>query len=231
MIGRMVAVVLALVAVLVAGGADAGAKPSPTTTTNVPVIARKYSPGECLTWAAHRAWMQNSRTVPCAEPHIMEMTGTNARIPARRYPAKGEWGDIVKSACEPKVTEYLGQPLDPASRYYPDAFVPAKRWWKRGLHAVSCGISGHQYLAGERNALIGRVHLDDQAALGTAGTCLAVKHKQGPFSIDCRAPHYAEIAGVVNLDGRFDPAPSTDEVRASAQPECDDLAQRYLGRA
>jgi len=55
-----------------------------------------------------------------------------------------------------------------------------------------------------------------------------VKHKQGPFAIDCRAPHYAEIAAVVNLDGHFDHAPSSDEVDAVVA--CGDLAERYLGR-
>jgi hypothetical protein len=139
-------------------------------------------------------------------------------VRAHRFPTKAEWRALIQELCIPKVTKYLGRPLDPSGRYYVSGIRPGRESWDDGHRKIHCSIASRRGRAGDINAMIGRVDPEEQFALGAVGTCVADNGKARSSFVDCRMPHQAQITGVVPLD--HTPAHDEYEFQGQVSDQC-----------
>jgi hypothetical protein len=221
--------------------ASASANPvaeAPTTSTTIYTLTRRnYRAGDCILWNQQPGTGERStKTVDCAEPHLLEFTAF-ARVPERlTYPSDDEWAMLVREKCLPLAEKHLGYPLVPGGRFDADALQPTHQSWLGGDRELTCGIGyvGWKELGFDptmSSKFTGVVQGQDQALLYSVGTCLA-QDEAGDIRppVPCTELHAFEITGHVDLSGKItDPADET-AVSQVAGPACDRLAEAYLGR-
>jgi hypothetical protein len=204
--------------------------PATTATTSAPSVQiedRSYSRGECVTWL--RADVpEPARTVDCATPHFLEMTGMTVAVPGRSYPSEEEWSDLTERACLPVVERYLGLAFDPYGRYVVLGMHPGLDPWVRGDRYVDCAIGYHPLLSPEpHHPFTGRVDPTSQSFLYPIASCL-VETTDGTVPVDCTTPHRHQVTGWVDA-GKW-----VDRYGALADShwvdrECRAHAEAYLG--
>jgi hypothetical protein len=206
--------------------------PSTTTTTRVHTLQlQAYDKGDCAIWDQDVPDAP-AKLVNCAKPHLIELVAPK-HVPKsfHRFPTPPEWDLIDATVCKPVVERYLGTTIDPDGRYGASSITPTKEGWAKGDRDLACGIvvrSGNPRLS----EFSGRVDPAAQYQALAPGTCLSngVAGKLGD-AVPCTQPHVIEIAGAVDLTGRIDHAPSTDEMRRLVDADCERIATAYLGHA
>jgi hypothetical protein len=245
--------VLAFVAILAAcGGHSSPAATGSTTTatgsTTTPsstsngrpgVLDRSFSRGQCVKWPAgdSDAWV-TAVDVNCSGPHFIEMTGSvDLRSRFADYPSDADWQVLFQGDCKRITEQYLGTPLDPHGRYASSGLYPLRPLWDEGKRTLHCGIQatnpGNPGVGGIQTATLFAGRADGHAQTFTypVGTCLAPLPGNTSVAIaDCVSSHAIEITGTVDITGRIDHAPSTNELSLIVNTDCSRLAVAYLGR-
>jgi hypothetical protein len=189
--------------------------------------------GSCLTWTPADA--SDMRKVPCAEPHLFEVTGDvdisaeyNSSAPS---PSVEAWRDIAKQKCTADATQYLGGKLDPFGKYSVGALKPSDEQWRSGDRKLRCGL---QRAGPSGKVLIpttGPAAGQDQSDVYEPGTCLALVEKTVGDPVKCDAAHAYEIIGVINLKDTFKDGvfPSEEQQQTAMLDQCPKVAAEYSG--
>jgi hypothetical protein len=220
-----------------AAGAVAG---KATTTTVLP--RRTYQPGDCVVWDQLTDGPASgfTQTVPCDQPHIIEIIGRTVAPEAAAFPLASEWKQIIASGdCGRQAREYLGGEIDPYGRFVVDALYPTPQSWAQGDREMWCGFEAASQAAGPDPAtgesFTGTVKGQPQALLWPTGSCLGGQPGAVPFDgiVPCAAPHVYEIVGTVNAGARFTTLPAADPSlwKNRLGRDCDAVARARFGRA
>ncbi|HVV13566.1 septum formation family protein [Amycolatopsis sp.] len=187
--------------------------------------------GSCLNWA--QADVSDIHVVPCAQPHLYEVTGVvniadkyPAGVPA---PAVDEWRDIAMARCTDGAQAYLGKQLDPYGKFTVSALRPGNSEWAGGDRDMRCVL---QWAApgGALQPITGNAATQSQAPVWAPGTCLALENKTVGNPIDCAQPHAYEIVATLDLKDHFkDDYPSQKDQAAWLDTECNRDVQGYAG--
>jgi hypothetical protein len=187
--------------------------------------------GSCLNWTQRDA--SDIKIVPCAQPHLYEVTGV-VNI-ADKYPAGApspsvdEWRDMAMARCTNGAQTYLGKQLDPYGRFTVSALRPGSDEWAGGDRDMRCVL---QWAApgGALQPITGTAAGQSQAAIWDPGTCLALAGKTVGNPIDCAQPHAYEIVATVDLKKHFTGSyPSQKDQAAWLDTECNHDVQGYAG--
>lgn len=208
---------------------------SPPTTRRLAVEDRE--PGTCIVFDPNLAPAveNNAESVPCDEPHILELTAAFDVDPAAYGPdgpTADEWTSLIETECLPRTEEYLGQSVDLVGRYVVSQVRPSTGGWRIGDHAVLCAIGLRDETTGAPStalALTGSVIGTDQAVTLPIGTCTVNDPTAGLRVVGCDAPHDAEVVALVDVIELGDPYPSVDAILAAVQPECSAAVARVYG--
>lgn len=189
------------------------------------------APGSCLNWLQPDA--ADIRLVPCAQPHLYEVTGV-VNI-ADKYPAGAPapsvdaWRELAMERCTDGAQTYLGKELDPVGKFTVSALRPGNDQWADGDRDMRCVL---QWAApgGALQPVTGNAASQSQAAVWDPGTCLALAGKTVGNPIDCALPHAYEIVATIDLKTQFDDNyPSQKDQAAWLDTECNRDMQGYAG--
>lgn len=214
---------------------------SQRTANSVAPGGPTYNKGDCVTWdqAAGPPGTVPTRTVPCEEPHLLEIVGS-FNVTADRFPDEVMWTQLAQRDCGPMLTTLLNAKWDRMGRYAPGYLRPDQARWDRGDHTTWCGV----------RSAIGRVDPSGAADTGPWGTktgkaigaeqgihhilppgsCESLDHK-GP--VPCDQPHHWEVVAHYDLNHRVEAPPRYDDEEAWDKlvgDYCHTAAVRYLGR-
>lgn len=207
------AVPLVLLGVVVATvlGRDSGEPPQPGADgEDAPVTAAPYRlerrlhlPGDCLRWDqdAGAGATEDLATVPCSDPHLVEVTG-HAVIDGgpEDVPAQDELDRLSDAACERVDATHLGAPLDPGGRYYRAGIQPSPEGWAAGDREVWCALGARdgteQGTPGRHRPFTGKVSATEQFWRYDRGQCLTTGRRA---TVPCTGAHTVEITGRTTL--------------------------------
>lgn len=172
----------------------------PRLAANGSTLARS-KPGACITWDKSGALAP----VDCSAPHKFEVAGEPANtLPAdAKYPSEQQLAALREQVCTPVVAEYLGQRLDPKSRYQLGLLTAGEKAWEGGDRTMRCGI---QTVDGTGTVIetTGKVANQDKATSWPVGTCIGINDRRQPtVPVDCSAPHAFEVTATVDLRQKF----------------------------
>jgi len=187
--------------------------------------------GSCITWAQPDA--NDIHIVPCAQPHLYEVTGVanvaDKYAPGAPAPTVDQWRQIAMEKCADGATKYLGKQLDPYGRFTISALRPSSSEWAGGDRDMRCVL---QWAApgGALQPITGNVASQSEAAVWDPGTCLALADKTVGNPIDCAQPHAYEIVATVDLKTHFTGGyPSQTDQTTWLDTECNHDVQGYAG--
>ena len=212
-----------------------------TTTTLHHLEGGGYRPGDCIIWDDEDRITSDVpvKTVPCDEPHFFEVTGSTDLPGAMNYPAsEATWDVLSVEHCDPMTLRYLGHPLVSTGRFWAGMIHPTEEGWRAGDRTVHCGLETHDANWNGENvdrdtntAFTGRVKDQSEEWVPPAGTCFGTASDgDGVELVPCAGAHKFEVSGHVGLEGRFDHAPTEEELRRRIDGDCRGVAARYLGR-
>ncbi|GAB3575816.1 septum formation family protein [Amycolatopsis endophytica] len=188
-------------------------------------------PGSCVTWTMPD--VSDIHIVPCAQPHLYEVTGVvdigDKYPPEAPAPTVDQWRDIALERCSEGVSAYLGAALDPFGKFTVSALRPGNDEWADGEREMRCVL---QWAApgGQLEPITGNAAGQSQAAVWEPGTCLALAGKTVGNPIDCARPHSYEIVATLDLKTKFDDGyPSQNDQKAWLDTECNKAVQDYAG--
>lgn len=220
------------------GSVETGDDLTSTTVTTLSLSARRYSPGDCVTWDQgpdEPLWGRATEVVPCAEPHLTDITGSIQLGAFDPYPGDEGWGEVLSEGrCLEIAEKYLGSRLDPYGRFGAGGIHPSAQGWGQGQRTVWCGLQRRTESPEASDHLLafeGRVKGQDQARRFPQGACLVLNAEgriggEGP----CSEPHMFEVTGTVEATGGpTAPPPTTDQQTERLTPKCDVLAEDFLG--
>jgi hypothetical protein len=203
-----------------------------STDKRVRAAAFDAKPGSCFQWTKQD--MSDMRQVPCADQHLMEMSGSvnlsndypkNAPFPDQQT----GWPQIVKKSCTQLTSDFLGGRLDPYGKFSVTALKPTAQGWAAGDRSMECGL---QVVTASNTivAFAGAVAGQDQSDVHPVGTCLGIKNRMVTEPVDCALPHAWEIVGQVDLGPSFrDVFPKDTEQDTVASQKCNAAAAEYAG--
>jgi Septum formation len=206
-----------------------------STTTTFEVERRSYRRGDCVTFDQTPG--EGTRTtdvVDCDRPHLMEMAeSVDVAGRSDHFPSVREWAALVDRDCAAGIRALLGAPLDPVGRFYPVSIQPTHESWHVGDRTMWCAV-GYRPLTRPPNLLIqtpfrGRAETTPQARVFPTGSCWS---RGSDFVTPCARSHEWEVSGQVDLSGRVELPPATDDVAAWQRlvgDDCQRLARAYLG--
>jgi hypothetical protein len=184
-------------------------------------------PGSCFQWT--KQGMSDMHQVPCAEQHLMEISGSvnlsndypkNAPFPDQQT----GWPQIVKKSCTQPTSDFLGGRLDPYGKFSVTALKPSAQSWAAGDRSMECGLQ----VVTASNTIVpfaGAVAGQDQSDVHPVGTCLGIKNRVVTEPVDCAMPHAWEIVGQVDLGPSFPNVfPGPDQQDGVAGPKCNAAA-------
>jgi Septum formation len=187
--------------------------------------------GNCLNWVQPDA--SDIRIVPCAQPHLYEVTGVvniaDKYPPGAPAPTVDQWRDIAMSRCTDGAGSYLGKQLDPFGKFTVGALRPGSDEWANGDRDMRCVL---QWAApgGALQPITGNAANQSQAAVWNPGTCLSLADKTVGNPVDCARPHAYEIVATIDLKTHFSGAyPSQKNQAAWLDTECSHDVQGYAG--
>jgi hypothetical protein len=242
---RALLIVLVLAAGAFAVGTYAGRSDSavsgdaePTTTAPVRLERATHVPGDCVTWnqdAGSRPAPRAVATVPCDEPHLVEITG-HIVIAERldHVPGDDELDALTDRLCLPVNESHLGRRLDPNGRYFSAGIQPSAEGWRAGDRETWCALGAHDGTEDgtETSALRpfrGKVSGASQYWRYEPGTCLVVGRKA---PVPCAQDHDVEVVGRVELTDRSSVPALGDYAGwdAIVGAACKDRVRAYLAR-
>ncbi len=91
--------------------------------------------GDCLA-APEDEQITDVDTVPCDEPHELEVIGT-VTLQGAEYPGDTNILGEGIAACEAIFEPYVGEPYE-ESRWFLNAFTPSAEGWEAGDRAATC---------------------------------------------------------------------------------------------
>jgi hypothetical protein len=201
------------------------------------LVDQTFNDGSCYRWQLG-VINQHAVEVPCGSPHLFLAVGSTtvggAIGHSTHFPSPKQWRSINATYCAPRITRYLGRPLDPAGRYFADRIQPVKRsWTDLGDRKIVCGIGAvPRFVYGKpppTSALFtGVVHPGQETLVRPAGTCLRAQHHRTAV-VACRRPHQTEVAGQVSL--ALPATASQSTVDQVAGPRCQSVITTFLGRS
>jgi hypothetical protein len=223
-----------------AGSAAATPAPGETTSSTFTLQRLSYRPGDCVRWDQRKdgPGTRDTDVVPCAQPHLIEITGRAVAPDGPAFPTDSEWNHIVHSGdCAAQAKAYVGGGLDPYGRFGVGAIRPTLLSWNVGDREMWCGLEAQSQAADHdpdvTDAFTGTVHSQPQAMLWPTGSCLGGQAGTGAFDgiVPCSAPHLYEIAGVVNAAPRFTtPPPASSNLwNTRLGNDCDKVARARFG--
>ncbi|WP_183176426.1 septum formation family protein [Amycolatopsis bartoniae] len=187
--------------------------------------------GACLNWVQPDA--SDIHTVPCAQPHLYEVTGVVSvgdKYPqGAPAPSVDEWRDLAMGRCTDGAEKYLGKQLDPFGKFTVSALRPGTDEWADGDRDMRCVL---QWAApgGALQPVTGNAAGQSQAAVWEPGTCLALADKTVGNPIDCAQPHAYEIVATVDLKTHFTGGyPAQNDQATWLDTECNHDVQGYAG--
>ena len=191
--------------------------------------AASYASGDCVTWDRTGGRQADTDVVPCAEQHRIQIT---EEIPVEDdggFPTVDQWGLLIKARCGPAAERFLGAPLDPYGRLYPDAIHPLEDGWAQGDQTMWCGIGGVGSLdrGADARLFTGDARGADQDYRFPVGSCVALSSDVPPAIVACTEGHQMEIVGEVDLSDR--PELPTGAQDRALFDDCAALANSYLG--
>ncbi|WP_376765981.1 septum formation family protein [Amycolatopsis pithecellobii] len=187
--------------------------------------------GSCLNWV--KPDVSDVHVVPCAQPHLYEVTGVISIAdkfrPGAPAPSVDEWRDLAMARCSDGAQHYLGKQLDPFGKFTVSALRPGADEWAEGDRDMRCVL---QWAApgGALQPVTGNAANQSQAAVWDPGTCLALADKTVGNPIDCAQPHAYEIVATVDLKKHFPgDYPAQKDQAAWLDTECNNDVQSYAG--
>ncbi|NIH86107.1 septum formation family protein [Amycolatopsis granulosa] len=232
MAGAFLGAILALslnVAFSWGGPVSGGGKPDESPAAKAAFTA---APGSCVTWTVPD--ISDIRVVPCAQPHLYEVTGVvnigDKYPPNAPAPTVDQWRDIALERCTAGVESYLHQPLDPFGRFTVSALRPGNDEWADGHREMRCVL---QWAApgGKLEPITGAAAGQSQSAVWEPGTCLALADKTVGNPIDCTQPHSYEIVATLDLKTKFTGGyPPQSDQKTWLDTECNKAVQDYAGQ-
>jgi hypothetical protein len=187
--------------------------------------------GSCLNWLQPGA--ADIHLVPCAQPHLYEVTGVvniaDKYAPGAPPPSVDEWRDLAMARCTDGAQKYLGKQLDPFGKFTVSALRPGTSEWSGGDRDMRCVL---QWAApgGALQPVTGNAASQSQSAVWEPGTCLALAGKTVGNPIDCAQPHAYEVVATVDLKSHFkDSYPAQRDQAAWLDTECNHDMQGYAG--
>jgi hypothetical protein len=214
------------------------------TTTTIALVGQSYQVGDCVTWdqSKEARAKRDTTTVPCTEPHLLEITGSHV-VPGlfRPYPSDAAWREIGNENCDELASAYLATTLDPNGRFDSGWLTPLPDTWARGDHRLWCGLTAKLFPqddAGQSEQvpllpLTESAKGKDQAFLYGTGACLVIG-TDGLIGapVPCPSAHDFEVTGSINLRGRASDVPATtDAWDQLIGDDCERLVTSYLGRS
>jgi hypothetical protein len=199
---------------------SAGDSSSPRFPVSGPI-----RPGECM--SAIRFTV-----VECTQPHELEVyrfTPLPTNFPAG-YPTPAGLLPRFEPQCRAELAGYVGSPDVDASRLREFVFWPSVAGWTAGERWVLCAvveIDPDDRPLRRTGAL--RDALRD--GLGQFQSCSQGPPSEGALRVvPCREPHQGEaVPGVLVLGAPTDPAPTTEQTNAAAEPHCRRSIDAFLG--
>jgi Septum formation len=201
---------------------DAGA---PET---LPLDARTFEPGDCVSYPHDGGG--TVRTVPCDQPHDLQMTRDVASPRVVAYPTAAQWAAFVDAACAAPAEVLIGVPVDPYGRFAVTAITPLAGGWDDSPRDVNCAV-------GARPTALDDVYpqltedlrgLRDQSRHYTVGDCVSYHYPdlpiEIPHTVPCDQPHEHEVTGTVAYADGFGAPPA-----GKPDARCLDAAEAYLG--
>lgn len=240
--GRGRGVLAGLVLALAAVGCipDDGVEPDvpDTTTAALRPSSGAYRIGQCVTWDQDAgALPEVTGSVPCAEPHLLEVTGSTMHPSLARYPTEEQWGVFYRTgACRAFAEEFVGGPVDPFGVLALTGLKPtATAWTTRGVREVTCGLGARDDEPSARlTPKVGTAVGREQAVIRPVGACLhrdPATSRVGVKPVPCTAPHSYEVTGVVSVAGRATERPADRERwDAVVGADCRRFAESLLGQ-
>jgi len=202
-----------------------------TTTTELAVADRQYNIGDCVNFA-QRQPNAPTEVLPCAQPHLIEITGAvqlDDHDASATFPTDDEWVGIYDDRCGASVVTYLGAPIDPVGRFALGGLQPSRTGWAAGDRELWCGIILRTDGGDEWPAWQGSAKEVPQAAIRPPGTCLR-EQDAAVVEVACSEAHRFEVAGSVDLSSSFGATPpGEEEQNAVLAPACETIAETYLG--
>lgn len=145
---RLVSVVLALVAGLVAGPALSACSSSNGTSSTSVFDVR---PGECFVAPSEvKAELSNLAQVPCTKPHTQEAYalvtyqsagGNGASADAGAYPGPDVLDKFAKGACAQRFTAYVGVDYTESKLFFTYLLPSARSWEQDDDRTVLCFVT------------------------------------------------------------------------------------------
>jgi hypothetical protein len=175
---------------------------APRLAANGTTLARAKV-GTCITWEG--AAPTALAPVDCSAAHKFEVAGEPATtLPAdAKYPADQQLAALREQVCTPVVADYLGQRLDPKSRYQLGLLTAGEKAWEAGDRTMRCGVQTVDG-AGVVIETKGKIVNQDKATSWPPGTCIGINERGGAtVPVDCAAPHAFEVTATVDLRQPF----------------------------
>ncbi len=208
--------------------------PSGSTTSTTPRVelsARKYSPGNCVTWDQELTGaVKPTLVVPCTQDHLIEIV-SKATIPTSvsQFPDGQGWINLAQILCAQPVTTYLGYALDPFGRFQISSINPTIESWKQGDRTLWCGIGLGGAIDAPTVPFTGTVRGQSQQLLNPVGTCLNFDPgNTNSGSVPCTESHAAEVVGNAIL-AALTQLPQGNALGDAVAAQCAPLAARYAG--
>jgi Septum formation len=191
---------------------------------------RRFKRGDCVVWPAQNtAGQEQTRVVPCDEPHLLEVAGSYTAA-AGEWPSFQEWDARMPVDCAALVVELVGGPVDPLGRFSVGGLFPGPDGWRLGDRTVWCGAMSAMGVDGSTPVpFTGLARAHNQALVYEVGACGNWDHR-GPVA--CQEPHDFEVAGSVDLAGKVQAPPAAGDSagweRLVGSP-CLTAVRKYLG--
>lgn len=200
-----------------------------TPTVFDPSPDSEYVPGECVVWQPGNP-SETKMSVPCDEPHYMEVTGqthAGAEPPIDEpYPSPDTFRDLIGQKCVPFMDRYLGHPSNPIDLLSATGVVPSEESWQWGDRVVWCGV-GVSGVRDEDMAFEGKLADTADRWIMTPGTCFNILADRREL-IPCSEPHQRELTGTVNLGEQYKSWPNPGQW-ADVASHCRRVGEAYLG--
>ncbi len=204
-----------------------------TTSTIFTLERRSYSRGDCVVYDQRGVGARETRVVPCAKPHLLEMTESFEVRNRDHFPSEVQWTALFEKRCHASIEALLGTHLDPVGLFFATGVQPSGESWARGDRTIWCGVAKVSAARPSRpHQLVpftGKVGGAPQARLAEVGSCWS---GASPYPSSCRNAHEWEVVGFFDLAGKVaqPPAPNDNTAWGNLVGEaCAGSARSYLG--
>lgn len=209
-----------------------------TTSTVLELERRSFEVGDCVLWdqSVHRVpSTRQVEVVDCARPHLMEVTG-KVELERGPYPSEATWDAMFDTgACAELGAAYLGGTLDPRGHYVPRGIIPQEEGWRYGDREVWCGLGRFpmeedRLHSGTDEPFEGAVDRSGQHRIYPVGSCLGPDGEGLTFgTVSCDGPHVVEISGHVDLSGRIETLPTSEQYSRLVGDACERAGKVFAG--